>query len=381
MYLDRKHVLLGALLKQLKIILEVDEHRLGRDFMSGVGLGIEWRGGTGEVHRFAPADLLAVQVGNESVIVLDMQHQVIHLVGILDRERMAQIDRGVLIPHVTKGGFIVVVTVANTHSASRPLGFVETWKGPVQCCDHVLSNLLWGGFFFSLEITPHTAGLELVVILVLGAFLREGDSCRVRERFHVRRPSFPNIPPGKGFCQLLDVILVVTVIDPEPKQLKNFSRVIFVRFLFFIQHVVEINEHRGTSGAMEQKIPKVTECVVMKKFIFLPLNLCSLLFGLFLAHGVSAIRVFEILDVFDQFVVVGGKVVFPELTQNRLKLAPRINAPQMDQLLEGVNVFDSLDRWRIQLGSLDQHRDHCQVIARKLDVVNLDGEHVGALLE
>ena len=81
---------------------------------------------------------------------------------------------------------------------------------------------------------------------------------------------------------------------------------------------------------MEQKIPKVAECIVMKKLIFLPLNLCCLLFGLFPAHGVSPIRVFEVLEVFDQFVVVGGKVVFPELTHNRLKLAPRINTAQVD---------------------------------------------------
>ena len=298
--------------------------------MPGVGFGIEWRGETGEVHRSAPADLLAVQVGNEPVIVLDMQHQVIHPVGILDRKCVAQIDRGVPIPHVTKDGFVVVVTVADTHGASRPLGFVETRQGPVQCCDHVLSDLLRGGFFFALEITPHTAGLELVVILVLGAFLREGVSCRAWERFHVRRPSFPNIPPGEGLGQFLNIVLIVTVVDPEPKQLKNFSRVVFVGFLFFIQHIVEIDEHRGAGGAMEQKIPKVAECVVMKKLIFLPLNLCSLLFGLFPTHGVSPIRVFEVLDVFDQFVVVGGKVVFPELTQNRLKLAPRINTAQVD---------------------------------------------------
>ena len=60
----------------------------------------------------------------------------------------------------------------------------------------------------------------------------------------------------------------------------------------------------------------------MEKLVLLPLNLCGFLLGLFGTHGFSAIRVFKVFKIVNQLVIICCEVVFPELSQDGLELAP-----------------------------------------------------------
>ena len=91
-YLDCENVLLRTRLKQLKMVLQVDHRRLGCDLMSGVGFDVERGRGSCEVHCAASSDFLTIQVGDESIVVLYMKHQVIHSVRVPNGESVAKID-------------------------------------------------------------------------------------------------------------------------------------------------------------------------------------------------------------------------------------------------------------------------------------------------
>ena len=70
MDLQSKYVLSLAGFEQAKVILEVDDHWIGRDFVAGVGLGVERRREPGKIHRLASTNLGTVQVRDKSVVVL-----------------------------------------------------------------------------------------------------------------------------------------------------------------------------------------------------------------------------------------------------------------------------------------------------------------------
>ena len=105
-----------------------------------------------------------------------MKHQIIHFVRVSNSKGVAQVNGGVPVAHIAKGCFVVIVTVANTHRALSPLGVVEFRLCPFQSGDHVIADLLGGGFCCSLEIAPYPTGLELVVIIILSALFGEGSS-------------------------------------------------------------------------------------------------------------------------------------------------------------------------------------------------------------
>ena len=71
----------------------------------------------------------------------------------------------------------------------------------------------------------------------------------------------------------------------------------------------------------------------MKELVFPPLNLRGFLLGLLGAHRLVAIRVFKVLEVFHELVVIGREMILPKFSQDSLKLAPRIDAARVDQLL------------------------------------------------
>ncbi len=74
------------------MVLQVDHRRLSCDLMSGVGFDVKWGGGSCEVHCAASSDFRAIQLGDESIVVIYMKHQVIHSVRVPNGEIVANID-------------------------------------------------------------------------------------------------------------------------------------------------------------------------------------------------------------------------------------------------------------------------------------------------
>ena len=102
------------------MILEVDDHRLGRDFVAGIGLGVERRREASEIHRLASADLGAVQVRDKSVVVLHVKHQVIQFVRVADGECVAQVERHVLVTHIVNDSCVVIIAITDTDFSPQP---------------------------------------------------------------------------------------------------------------------------------------------------------------------------------------------------------------------------------------------------------------------
>ena len=57
-------------------------------------------------------DLFAVYVRDETVIVIDIQIKRIEAINSFERELLADVDSGIVIPHVVKDRLVVGITVA-----------------------------------------------------------------------------------------------------------------------------------------------------------------------------------------------------------------------------------------------------------------------------